>query len=82
MPLHQQPLGSHQPPSATASHGISPRLRSHSATLSLLHVMVSDKELEGLARPLVSDFPPASDCTMATVLSLLFLGVRALAGSR
>lgn len=39
-------------------------------TLSLLHVMVSDKELEGLARPLVSDFPPASDCTMATVLSL------------
>lgn len=48
MPLHQQPVGSHQPDSATASHGISP---GRVPTLSLLHVMVSDKELEGLARP-------------------------------
>lgn len=43
-------------------------------TLSLLHVMVSDKELEGLARPPLSDYPPASDCTMAAVPSLLSPG--------
>ena len=44
--------------------------------------MVSDKELEGLARPLLSDYPPASDCTMATVLALLSLGLCAMAASR
>lgn len=81
MPPSNNHLGATKLPVRTASHGI-PATCIPTPSLLHVHVMVSDKELEGLARPQLSDYALASDCTMAAVLSLLVSGLWPLAGSR